>query len=80
MIWNAIYRRKRKYRWKSINAILKPTSHDNEFADSDQAMEDDNEGSCQEMKNISVYKAIEWGQNIGYPFTLYIYDEGAGIE
>ena len=80
MIWNIIDRRKRKYRWKSITAILEPISHDNSCADSDQADEPDEPfASYDQLDETSLADAVTWAQSQPFAVTLYLYDLGDGI-
>ena len=79
MIWNIIDKRRRPYRWKTVNAIIEPTYHDNTVADSDQ-VEDvpENFSPYDERENISVSDAVQWANSVKYPVTLYLYDQGEG--
>src|SRR5260370_27487839 len=78
MIWNIIDRRERRYRWKRVNAIIEPTSHDNCCQDSDQAEEDPDAAIYEQREGISLAKAVEWADAKPYRVTLYLYDEGSG--
>ena len=79
MIFNIIDRRKRRYRWKSIDAILEATSHDNACDDSDEALPTENDIFYDERSSISLSEAVIWAQEIPCPVTLYLYDLGAAI-
>lgn len=77
MIWNIIDKRKRRYRWKRIDAEVEPTWHDNTCPDSDQA-EQVEQGVVQyeKQKGISLAEAVTWATAKPYPVTLFLYDEG----
>jgi len=81
MIWNIIDRRKRRYRWKCINAIIEAVEHDNSCEDSDQAPEADvlTVIDYDELEAVSIQKAVDWANAKQSAVTLYIYDEGDGI-
>ena len=80
MIWNIVDRRKRKYRWKAVSAIIEPVSHDNSCDDADQAAELDEEFFAYDQKaEISLADAVIWAQSLPYAVTLYLYDLGDGI-
>ena len=78
MIWNIIDRRKRRYRWKRINAIIEPTFHDNSCLDSDQTEEDPDAGVYEQREGISLAEAVTWATTKPYAVTLFLYDEGRG--
>ncbi len=82
-ITNIIDRRKRPYRFKSINAIIEPTRHDNLVKDSDIAKPnpklDKSWMGYDEKEHISVAAAISWASSHKDDLTLYLYDKGAGI-
>jgi len=75
---NIIDRRERHYRWKRVNAIIEPTSHDNCCQDSDQAEEDPDAAVYEQREGISLAKAVGWADAKPYRVTLYLYDEGCG--
>jgi hypothetical protein len=79
MIWNIIDRLERPYRWKTIDAIVEPTFHDNSIADSDQAHPEDVGSPYDTREGISLAEAIEWASTLDYGVTLYLYDLGKGI-
>ncbi len=80
MILNIVDRRKRNYRWQTVNAVLENTHQDNEASDSDQAREDcESQLIYDGRRNISVREAIPWGMAEKAEVTLYLYDEGDGI-
>jgi hypothetical protein len=79
MIFNIVDRRKRKYRWKSVNAIIEPTAQDNCCDDSDQAIEDEAAPFYEEWANIFVHDAVAWAEGLDHVVTLYLYDRGRGI-
>ncbi|WCL53230.1 hypothetical protein [Gimibacter soli] len=72
MIANIIDSRKKKFRWKTVNAIVEATWQDNSCSDSDQAEE--GEAVFDERKGISVHEAIDWASNMTMPVTLYLSD------
>jgi len=76
MIWNIIDRRKRPYRWNSVNAIIEAVEHDNSCTDADQADESDPllVIDYDSRDAVSVREAIEWANHQRCPVTLYIYD------
>jgi hypothetical protein len=78
MIYNIIDRRERPYRWRSINAIIEATSHDNSCDDSDQQPPSDDDLIYDQREGISLSEAISWAHERPDAVTLYIYDEGAG--
>ena len=77
MIYNIVDQRRRRYRWRRIDAIIEATSHDNSCADSDQHPPSDNDVVYSERKGISLREAIAWANEHPSPVTLYLYDEGA---
>ncbi len=80
MIWNIIDHRKRKFRWKSITAILEPICHDNSCSDSDQAEEPDGPFTPHDkLDETSLADAVIWAQSQPFAVTLYLYDVGDGI-
>lgn len=77
-IVNIIDRRKRKYRFYTVNAIIEAAWHDNSCTDSDQI--DDIRGpDYEEKEHIQLHEAIEWANGIDAPVTLYVYDQTDGI-
>jgi hypothetical protein len=76
MIWNVIDRRRRRYRWAKVHAIVEPTWHDNSVSGADQAPETTAETDVvfDERKEISVNDAITWATSQSCPATLYIRD------
>jgi hypothetical protein len=82
MIWNIIDRRERPYRWKTVNAVIEAVEHDNSVNDADQAPDADVRlvVDYAQREALSVHEAIAWASEQRCPVTLYLYDEGAGIE
>jgi hypothetical protein len=81
MIWNVIDGRARRYRWAIINAVIEDVSHDNSCADSDQAETDlRTTVTYDERRGVTLHDAILWAESQPGRVTLYLYDEGAGIE
>ena len=76
MIWNVIDRRRRRYRWAKVHAIVEPTWHDNSVSGADQAPETTAETDVvfDERKEISVNDAITWATSQSCPVTLYVRD------
>lgn len=81
MIWNIVDRRKRRYRWKRINAIVEAVEHDNSCDDSDQAPQADvlTVVDYDDLEAVSVQRAINWANSMESAVTLYLYDEEDGI-
>jgi hypothetical protein len=81
MIWNIIDGRARRYRWAKINAVIEDVAHDNACADSDQAeVEDETSVLFDERRGISLHEAVVWAESQPGRVTLYLYDQGTGIE
>lgn len=81
-IRNIIDNRKRKYRWKTITAIVEPTWHDNSCPDSDQAehsLENDWGVGYAQNEHCSLTGALTWAETFPGENTLYLYDLGDGI-
>ncbi len=81
MLCNIIDNRKRKYRWRNLNAIVEATEHDNSCADSDQIPEAE-QGIAPTYENrsgISLNEAVQWASEFNGSITLYLYDAGSGI-
>jgi hypothetical protein len=81
VLWNIIDNRTRRYRWKTVNAVVEAVEHDNSCLDADQAPDSDPLSTVDydALEAISVYEAIEWAMEQPCPVTLYLYDEGAGF-
>jgi hypothetical protein len=81
MIWNIVDRRTRRYRWKTVNAIVEAVEHDNSCRDSDQAPLSDVMivVDYDALEAVSVNEAIAWAMDQPCPVTLYLYDEGGGF-
>ena len=80
MICNIIDSRTRPYRWRTINAIVEPTSHDNSCADTDEAEETHEGPIYAAKKRISLLDAVKWASELPGMLTLYLYDEGGGCD
>ena len=80
MIHNVIDNRKRRYRWKRIDAVIEATAHDNSVADADEQAPGPNDVVYNSRKGISLAEAIAWGTSEAAPVTLYLYDEGSDID
>lgn len=79
MITNIIDKRKRKYRWKKITAIVEPTNHNNSCKDTDKSKIKDLWFGYDEKAKISLTEAIQWASKKPGENTLYLYDLGQGI-
>lgn len=80
MIWNIIDKRERKYRWKTVNAVIESAWQDNSCRDADQVPDDDVDGvDYEQRKGISVHEAMLWAEGEPAKVTLYLYDEGQGL-
>jgi hypothetical protein len=80
MICNIIDKRERRYRWKSTNAIIEATWHDNTCVDTDIAETASLgiEVTYDQREGISLADAVAWATAEQCPVTLYLYDEGQG--
>ena len=80
MITNIIDKRKRRYRFLKINAIVEAAWHDNAVKDADQAPSCENDGpTYEEREHIALSEAVIWASAFAEPVTLFLYDEEAGI-
>ena len=80
MITNIIDKRKRRYRFLKINAIVEAAWHDNTVKDADQAPSCENDGpTYEEREHIALSEAVTWASAFAAPVTLFLYDEDAGI-
>ena len=82
MSTNVIDRRKRKYRFLKVNAVVEAAWHDNHVKDEecDQIAKPKDDGpSYEEREHVTVGDAILWGTSFGNPVTLYLYDEDGCI-
>ncbi|HEV7288679.1 hypothetical protein [Sphingomonas sp.] len=81
MIWNIVDNRTRKYRWKTINAIVEAVEHDNSCKDADQAPDQDSATYVlyDALEAVSVSDAVAWAMGQRGPVTLFLYDEGGGF-
>ncbi|PHQ66914.1 MAG: hypothetical protein COB92_06135 [Robiginitomaculum sp.] len=81
MLCNIIDSRKKTYRWAKLNAVIENTSHDNGVTNSDYREEPSRGGITYEDKiGVSLNEAIVWAEKQKFPVTLFLYDEGDGIE
>lgn len=78
-ILNIIDRRKRPYRFETVNAVIEPTRHDNRCKDADHAGGKDDWMGYDEREHISLSAAIEWAMTFPDEVTLYVYDKDGGI-
>jgi hypothetical protein len=80
MITNIIDKRKRRYRFLKINAVVEAAWHDNAAKDSDRAPSCENDGPAyEEREHIALSEAVTWASAFAEPVTLFLYDEDAGI-
>lgn len=81
MLWNIIDNRKRRYRWREVNAIVEAIEHDNSCEDADQAPASDPSVYvlCESLEAVSVAEAVKWAESQPCPVTLYLYDLGDGF-
>ena len=80
MIWNVVDHRRRRFRWRKVNAVVEATSHDNRVADGDQVEPAANDEVYDARIGVSIAEAVAWAQQFPGPVTLYLYDEGGGPE
>ncbi len=80
MIWNIIDGRKRRYRWKEVNAVIEAIENDQSVDDTD-TFDEENELApiYLERKDVSLNEAVQWAEAQPGKVTLYIYDKGDGI-
>jgi hypothetical protein len=76
MIWNVIDRRKSPFRWKTVDAAIEPTRHDDKVTDADKAATGTAESEFEDRRSVSLADAINWANSFSCPVTLYIYDAG----
>jgi hypothetical protein len=80
MITNIIDKRKRRYRFLKINAIVEAAWHDNTVKDADLAPPSEKHGPLyEEREHIPLSDAITGATAFAEPVTLFLYDEDAGI-
>jgi hypothetical protein len=80
MITNIIDKRKRRYRFLKINAVVEAAWQDNTVKDADQAPScKDNGPTYEEREHIALSEAVAWASAFAEPVTLFFYDEDAGI-
>lgn len=83
MLTNVIDRRRRKYRFKKINAVIEPTRHDNRCKDADKAPRNPKLDAAwmgyDEKEHVSVNAAVAWASRHRDAVTLYLYDHDGGI-
>ena len=80
MIWNVIDSRKRRYRWRKVNAVIENIKHDNSVEDTDIFDEENNDAPLyEEKKGVLLHEAIEWAESAPGKVTLYLYNDGDGI-
>jgi hypothetical protein len=80
MIANIIDKRKRRYRFLKVNAVVEATWHDNTVKDADQVLSCENGApTYEERQNIPLSEAVTWASAFAEPVTLFLYDADAGI-
>jgi len=77
MICNIIDNRRRRHRWKSVDAIIEATSNDNSVHDADEQPGGPDDIVYASRKGVSVAEAIAWANAEPSVVTLYLYDEGS---
>lgn len=78
---NIIDNRKRRYRFRKVNAIVEAAWHDNSCTNSDRVDPDPNDDGpnyCQN-EHITVAEAVVWANTFPTDVTLYLYDKDGGI-
>ena len=82
MITNIVDKRRRKYRWRKVNAIIEATWHDNSGEDTDEIdpCPEEIEITYDEQEGVSIEEAVAWAQaeSGDCPVTLFLYDDGEG--
>lgn len=78
-VTNIVDRRKRKYRFLKINAVIEAAWHDNGCHDADQISNDGDGPSYDQREHITLADALAWANAFTVPVTLYVYDEDDGI-
>lgn len=77
MIANIRDRRKRPYRWKSVDVMIEATAYDNCVNDTDETDSPPPDWTLVDGRNdVSIAEAIAWANTVEHPVTLYIYDGG----
>ncbi len=79
MIFNVIDNRKRRHRWKRVNAVIEATAHDNSVNDADTVPDSPDDITYEEREGVSLQEAIVWADAQPSAVTLFLYDEGEGI-
>ncbi len=78
-ICNILDMRTRKFRWKTVDAIVEATAQDNRNKDADEAPASNPPEfyTFEELTEISVQEAICWAQQFEFPVTLTLLDGGS---
>jgi hypothetical protein len=76
---NIVDRRKHKYRFAKINAVVEPTCHDNSIDDADKVEPGYSGVGYDEREHITLADAVTWANSFNWPTTLYLYDHDGGI-
>jgi hypothetical protein len=79
MLYNIVDRRRRPYRWRTINAVIEATAHDNGVSDADTVQESTDDVAFEQREAISLEAAVAWAAGQAGPVTLFLYDEDDGI-
>ena len=79
MIANIIDNRKRRFRWKKVNAVVEATCHDNATDDADEALHHPDSPVYDSRLAISVADALAWANEMSGAVTLFLYDLDANI-
>jgi len=80
MIANIVDKRRHRYRWRKITAIMEATWHDNSVEDSDQsdAVRNANATGYEALEAVSLADAVAWANKADGEVTLFLYDAGEG--
>lgn len=80
MIWNIVDGRKRRYRWRKVNAVIENVKHDNAVDDADIFDEENGDAPPYDSKKgILLHEAVKWAESAPGKVTLYLYDDCDGI-
>lgn len=82
MIANIIDRRKHQYTWDKVTAIFEPSWHDHHVKKElgpVTASENRGKWSYEELPECSVSEALKFADELPGDVTLYLYDQGDGI-
>ena len=81
MIFNIVDKRRNKYAWKDLNAVVENTWQDNSVEGTDRIVPVETDDVTYEEKiGISLHEAVSWAEAMAARVTLYLYSRGDGIE